>query len=360
MKICMLLNNLQYADGVARSAIGVANLLNDNGYDVTLIPLYNIEKGILSEIAQGVRVQKVFGFYFRGMSRFVGKLPEKFLYRKIVKEKYDVEIAFQYGLSTRIIAASGNPQAFHMAWMHGYDYKMNLKNSYLKMDKMICVSKCNAEQLKKDLEGKVEVDYCYNPINDREVVEKGEKEIEIERPEGLVFVSVGRHSEEKGYARLLDCVSKLKQQHYVFQLWLIGDGPVHSALVEKAKELNLEDYVVFWGSKSNPHAYTSKADLFLCSSYSEGYSGACTEAVMLNVPVLSTAVSGAEEIIADAESGMVVGMEDKELYEGMKYVLDHPEIIPEWKKKLEKTKYRFSYAERAGRLLKILNELKKK
>ncbi len=358
MKICMLLNNLQYADGVARSAIGVANLLNDHGHDVTLIPLYNIEKGILCEISKGVKVQKVFGFYFRGMSRFVGKLPEKFLYRKIVKEKYDIEIAFQYGLSTRIIAASENSRAFHIAWMHGYDYKMKLKNSYLKMDKMICVSKCNAEQLKKDLEGKVEVDYCYNPINDKEVVEKGKQAIELQHPEGLVFVSVGRHSEEKGYARLLDCVSELKKQHYVFQLWLIGDGPVHTALVEKAKELKLEDYVLFLGSKSNPHAYTAKADVFVCSSYSEGYSGACTEAVMLNIPVLTTNVSGAEEIIGDAESGLIVGMEDQELYNGMKYVLDHPEMIQVWKKQLKETKYKFSYAERTGKLLEILKDIK--
>ena len=117
----------------------------------------------------------------------------------------------------------------------------------------------------------------------------------------------------------------------------------------------MEDRITFLFEQKNPFKYVSKSDVFVCSSFEEGYSTACTEACILNVPVITTSVGGAEEIINDAQCGLLCGLTDEGLYRALKSVLDNPEIIQEWKEKLKETKRNFFASERVKRLYKIFN-----
>lgn len=354
-KICLLLNHFQLQDGVCRSALAIANLLaKRNDVEVTIIPLFRYDKTAFKYLSSKVIVKPVFRIYFSGLSRIIKRIPAKWLYYLIVGNKYDVNIAFQFGLSHIIISAGNNDKILSIGWMHGYDYDMVMKPYYLKMDKMVCVSQCNAEKLKSDLNGKIPVDYCYNPINDEQVRELGESPVKIKRNDSILFSAVGRISEEKGYSRLLNCVQRLKADGYVFQLWIIGDGVLLNSLKQQAREQNIEDCVTFLGGQNNPHAFTSKSDVFICSSFSEGYSTACTEAIMLNVPVISTNVSGAEEIISEAGCGFVCDNDEESLYVTIKRVLDNPTLVVEWKEILKTTKFNFSPTKRFERFLSIV------
>lgn len=351
----MLFNHFELQDGVCRSAISIANILaRRNDVEITLIPMFKYDKAALEFVDSNVIVKPIFRFYFQGMSSLTKMIPTKLVYKCIIGDRYDVNIAFQFGLSQAIVAAGVSSYHLSIGWMHGYDTKMLLKKYYLKMDKMISVSKCGAERLRKDLDNKVLVDYSYNPIDDNSVRDQSKAPINILRNENVQFVTVGRMSEEKGYARLLKCVERLKNSGYYFSLWLIGAGPQLSELKRLAMDLDINDRVIFFGGQSNPHAYTSKSDIFVCSSYSEGYSTACVEAIMLNVPVISADVSGAKEIIEDAGCGEVVPSTEDGIYNGMKKVLDHPHLIRIWKNILGTTKYRFSPQERFRRFENIV------
>ena len=94
----------------------------------------------------------------------------------------------------------------------------------------------------------------------------------------------------------------------------------------------------------------SKADVLVCASFAEGYSTVCVEANMLGIPVLSTCVDGAKEIVDDAGAGMVVGMDDDSLCDGLRKVLREPELAAEWKKTVKTTRQVFSYRNRASEL----------
>ncbi|MBK5261022.1 MAG: glycosyltransferase [Peptostreptococcaceae bacterium] len=354
-KICFLINHLENSNGVTKAAIDIVNMLSErDDVEVCLRPLFRFERDMVNKLSPIVKLKPFFGFYFRGFARIVDLIPDKVLYSLIFKDRYDIEIGFCYSLPTKIVASRNNHASLHLAWMHCYDEGLKLKSYYEKYDKVICVSKCNAERLAKDLNNLVPVDFCYNLIDDEKVRDMGSEAINKERGEGILFVSVGRHSPEKGYLRLLECVARLKNDGYVFNLWLIGDGPQHEELVKKTKAIDICNIVYFAGEQSNPHKFTSKADVFVCSSFTEGYSTACTEAVMLGIPVLTTNVSGGNEIIQDAEAGMLVGMEDEDLYQGMKSILEHPDRIYGWDDKLKKTKYIFSLEARKKKLLSIL------
>ena len=351
----MLFNHFNLQDGVCRSALSFANILaKRNDAEITLIPLFRYHKTTLEFLDSKVKVKPIFRFYFQGMSSLVKRVPAKLLYRYIIGDRYDVNIAFQFGTSQITVSSGKSSKHLSIGWMHGYDTKMLLKKYYLKMDKMVSVSKCGAERLAIDLDNKITVDYCYNPIDDEYIRKQGKESIEYEKNTNLQLITVGRMSKEKGIDRLLQCVRRLKDDGYHFSLWIVGDGPQLNILKKIANELDIDDIVIFIGCKNNPHAYTSKSDLFICSSYSEGYSTACTEAIMLNVPVISTNVSGANEIIQEAGCGEVVDSTEDGIYNGIKKILDHPNLLKEWKDILKSTKYKFSPQQRFKKFENII------
>lgn len=355
MKIAFLLNHLKFANGVSRSVIQIANLLSREGHHVTVYPLFSFEKGISAQLECNVKVKNIFGFYFRGMERLVDFIPYKFLYRNIVRDEYDVEVAFQYGLSTKIIAYSDNCSAKHICWMHGYDEGLILKKYYLKMDEIYTVSKDSAIRLKRELKGVNKIDYCYNLIDSDKIIQLSKEDSGVGHFDGKTFISVGRLSPEKGYDRLLKCIYKLKNEGYNFRLILVGDGPQKSHLENMVQKLELKNTVIFVGESKNPHKYTKDADCYICSSYHEGFSIASVEAVILGIPVITTNVGGARELIQESQSGMVVTQSDEGLLKGIRYVLDNPEINQQWKNTLLNTKNKFLYKNRVNQVLKIFS-----
>lgn len=357
-KILITFNQLNESNGVARCAVAIANVLAERAdLNVTLKPLYRSDKNTEKLLNPLVEVKTVFGIYFPGFAKLLSKISPRLLYKLLTgNEKYDIEVAFQYGVATYIVGAvHPASSAYRLAWMHCYDENLKYRKEYLNLDKVVCVSKCNKERLEKDLGRKGLVDFCYNPINDKEIISMGQEPINIKPNKHLQFVSVGRLNKVKGYDRLIDCIKQLKDKHIACSLWIIGPGEEYEMLNNKIIELGLNESVVLLGGQSNPHKYTSKADVFVCSSYTEGYSTACTEAILLGVPVITTPVSGAEEIIETAQCGLISkDLNTDSLYQIMETVALNPQILIEWKKTLQTTKGAFSQSSRVSKLFKIL------
>ena len=354
-KICMVFNHLNFSDGVSRTAIGIADLLADNGFKVDLIPLYRCDEAIFSTLHENVSVRPVFRTYFRGLDKLLALISPRLLYRLAVKDTYDIEVAFQERMATRIIAASSNKSALHYAWIHVLFDDLDYSVYKGRFDRIVCVSKGNAQILQKDHPDIGSVAYCYNPIDDGRIKQQAKEDTELEKNSGVMtMVSVGRVQAQKGYIRLMKILQRLKEEGFRYEFWLIGDGPDMEEVSAYVKDKDLKE-VRLLGSRNNPHAFTAKADLFVCSSFYEGYSTACTEACILGVPVITTDVSGGREIIEEAEAGMVTGLSDDELYEGLKAVLSDPGKVRQWKEKLSETSHRFSYSARASRLLNLFS-----
>ena len=78
------------------------------------------------------------------------------------------------------------------------------------------------------------------------------------------------------------------------------------------------------------------------------------QAIILGIPVISTNVSGAEEIISEAEAGLVVDDSEEGLLEGLEKILKNPSLITEWKNTITTTKSNFSYETRVKKLDAVL------
>ena len=92
--------------------------------------------------------------------------------------------------------------------------------------------------------------------------------------------------------------------------------------------------ICFLGYQTNPYKYMSKCDLFVCASFAEGFSTAATEALIVTTPVCTVEVSGMKEMLGENnEYGIVTENNEDSLYQGIKQLLDDPDLLAHYKEK---------------------------
>ena len=122
----------------------------------------------------------------------------------------------------------------------------------------------------------------------------------------LLFV--GRLAAQKNLPLLLECARLLKQAGHRFTLTLVGDGPEEPSLRALATRAGLDGEVQFRGAlpRDRIAAAFAEADIFVLTSDFEGYARVLMEAAAAALPVVTTAVSGSDEAVADGETGFIV------------------------------------------------------
>lgn len=248
------------------------------------------------------------------LSRYEKDSPETF-YKRFIKEKYDVEVAFIEGYATKIISGSNNKDSKKIAWVHidlmenpwtevAYHSLEEEKDCYRKYDNILGVSEEVVKAFKKRMDISDTVSVQYNPVDDVEINQKAQME-KIEYPSNIKnFVTIGRLVDQKGYDRLLHVVNDLKER-FKFCIRILGEGTDREKLEDYIKKNHLEDYVELLGFQNNPYPYIKAADAFICSSRSEGFSTVATEALILQKPIFTTDCAGMKELFGGYDCGMI-------------------------------------------------------
>lgn len=117
----------------------------------------------------------------------------------------------------------------------------------------------------------------------------------------------------KNISGLLQALYKLKTKGIAYQAVLIGDGIDYERMRRKADELHLNDIVRFTGVLEGQDLVNELAtgDFFVLSSNYETASIVIIEALMCGVPVVSTQVGCAPEVI-NASNGILVPTQNVE------------------------------------------------
>lgn len=119
----------------------------------------------------------------------------------------------------------------------------------------------------------------------------------------FIIGAVGNLRKEKAHGTLLDAFKKVAQRCDDTRLFIAGSGPLKDSLCEKARRLDIDKEVVFLG-KVNPVAGFLKAiDLFVMPSASEGMPLALLEAIVMQVPCITSDAGGIKEV-ADKVKGI--------------------------------------------------------
>ena len=357
-KVLFLIESLS-GGGAEKVLVTLLQHLDRSRFDVTLCCVSNTGK-YLDDVPDFVHYRYLLpsaaglsawsSFWYRIKYKLVyGLLPLRWVYRLSIPRGNDVEVAFTEGFATKLLAASSNRKVAKVTWVH-IDLKNNPwtqknriyrdvyeeRRCYGHYDRIVCVSGTVAQAFKSVYGEPAPVSVLYNPVDSEEIRNLAMKECAVNwlSPKDTIrLVSLGRLVPQKGYDRLIRICGRLRREGYEFELVILGEGDARDQLETMISKEGLADCVRLPGFRSNPYPTVASADLFVCSSRSEGYSTAVTEALILGVPVVTTACSGMYELIGESGCGLITENEEEALFIGLKSVLDNRESLADIKHK---------------------------
>lgn len=250
-----------------------------------------------------------------------------------IPENYECVIAYHGTTSAVAANALYNTNARRkILWVHG-DHRIVpeeisfFRKQYQKFDKIYCVSESIRSQFAElfpDAAGKSEV--IHNVIDSNDIRSKANVPIDVTLKH-LSLVTVGRLAREKGQEMIPKTTRMLLDSGYEIYWYLVGEGPMRSKIEEEVKKHGVEENVVLLGAKENPYPYIINGDIYVQPSLSEGWGLTVQEARILNKPIVVTPIPVMSEQIRNGENGLIVDvMSPEALAEGIKTLLDHPEL----------------------------------
>lgn len=293
-------------------------------------------------------------------------LSPQLIYTLFIPKENDIEIAFVEGFCTKILSHSTNKKAKKIAWTHTdlinnhwitlvYKDKQEEKKSYQRYDKIIGVSNTATNAIKQ-LYNVNNAITLYNPIESDNIIKRANEFITLPpKTQAIRMVTVGRFVPQKAYDRLLRVIKRLYEDGYSIELWILGDGEQRPILEEYINTHSLNKIIILWGFQKNPYPYLKHSDIFVCSSISEGYSTAVTEALILELPVITTACSGMDELLIDGKCGLITENSENGLYSGIKHVLDNPSLLTSYKQNILLHQERFSLSNQMVHIENLFN-----
>ena len=127
-------------------------------------------------------------------------------------------------------------------------------------------------------------------------------------PAGRIAICVGHLLPEKGHALAIESLPALPGWRLVFA----GDGPLRNELGALARQLGVEERVIFLPAmpqKELRHLY-SAADVMLLTSTREGWPNVVLESMACGTPVVAVDVGAVVEMITHPNVGRIVAARD--------------------------------------------------
>ncbi|WP_338124722.1 glycosyltransferase [Fusobacterium mortiferum] len=153
----------------------------------------------------------------------------------------------------------------------------------------------------------------------------------------VVITTVGRLCEQKGQDRIIIILDELLKLGYNIRWFLVGDGDLREKLEIEIKNKKLEENLILLGTKLNPYPYIKNCDIYVQPSRSEGYCLTLAEAKILEKPIVVTEFAGSFEQIENQINGIRVKNQNKDILDGIIYLLENENIKIELEENLKKS-----------------------
>ncbi|MDX2506143.1 MAG: glycosyltransferase [Gammaproteobacteria bacterium] len=183
------------------------------------------------------------------------------------------------------------------------------KNLYL-----LGVSNAIRDEMREYLPGfpQDQIQTLYNRINVGQVMAEQVERVKARKYLGIaqdkyVFANVGRLHPDKDQKTLINAFAEVALELPDVILVILGMGRLDKELKQQVNDLKLDDRVFFLGLVPHAVNYFRAFDSFVLSSDYEPFGMVLLEAIIAQVPVISTNVGGAKEIIMDDQCLFDVG-----------------------------------------------------
>ncbi len=150
-------------------------------------------------------------------------------------------------------------------------------------------------------------------------------------PEPGIFeiICVGRLTPAKGQHILIEAVARLRDQGRRLQLRLVGDGEDRASLERQSRRLELENHIIFEGAVNQDRIRElyARADAFAIPSFAEGIPVVLMEAMAMEIPCVTTRITGIPELIEHGRDGLLTAPSDVGgLADAIAKLMDDPQL----------------------------------
>ncbi len=171
--------------------------------------------------------------------------------------------------------------------------------------KIITNSKKSLDSLKKIVFLKKKITLIYNPY-----LKKIHKKNIISKRKNIIL-NIGRFCKQKNQIQLIDAFNTFKLKYPNFKLFLVGDGYQKKKILEYIKNKKLQKKVVLKKWSENLKENYLKYNFFVLSSLYECLPNVIIDSINYKLPVVSTKVSGAEDILMGKKGGYLAEVNNK-------------------------------------------------
>lgn len=292
-EINILISSLSLG-GAEKIVVDLAHVSYLKGYEVTLFVLHEQEKEFI--INKGIKVikrkkEKVTDFLFTHFEKF-----NKVLITHLINDTILQHLWNNFNIKTIPVI---------------HNDKLGWKNNPITLNNkniphiIACADYVKKELLNSGLEKEIFVIKHYPLLTNQ--VYSMENRINLRKDYGIekntLFIGcVGSIKAQKNYARLIDIAKELIKENKKFIIGIFGDyhndegKKIKENLIKEIKLNKLSEYFRFFGFKENIELFYPLFDLVLNVSLYEGFSIATQEALLSDIPVIATNVSGQNEI----------------------------------------------------------------
>lgn len=253
----------------------------------------------------------------RLLGRYYIKCNDKHAYHcirslpNIETEVYDYVICYQ-GVSPLAI-----PNALHriqgrekILWIHGdlgREGKVMpfCKRNYHRFHRAIAVSQAARDLFVQQYDYPVErTSVFHNLVDVPQILRQAQLPAahDMEHP---AIVTVGRLSPEKGQTMIPAAMRQLLDAGFDAHWYLVGDGVSRPDIQKEIETHQVSDRVSLLGRQENPFPYMRSADIYVQTSFTEGWCLTVQEARLLGKCVVSTPLPAIMEQITHGENGLI-------------------------------------------------------
>lgn len=345
LKILFLIHDLGHG-GAEKVLVNLVNHLDRSKFDITVLALFG---GGVNEqfLKPDIHYKTVFPKAFPGNSHFMKLFSPRLLHRLFVKEHYDIEVSYLEGPSARIVSGCQSADTKLVSWIHieqhtkkkaarSFRSYQESVDCYRRFDRTICVSQTVKKDFLSIYPMLERVDVLYNTNETDQILALKDEPVEAGVfSEGEIrLCGVGKLMPTKGFDRLARIHKRLRDEGYPVHSYVLGIGPEKEKLEAYLAEHHLENSFTLLGYQTNPYKYVAKCDLFVCTSFAEGFSTAATEALIVGTPVCTVEVSGMREMLGENnEWGVVTENNEEALYQSIRKLLDNPTQLTLYREK---------------------------
>ena len=130
----------------------------------------------------------------------------------------------------------------------------------------------------------------------------------------LRLISTGSLVPKKNHLFLLEVMKQLRHPGYNVHLDLLGDGPLKSLLIERARQEGLADAVTFHGNVNDVFHFLSNSHVYVHPAVYEPFGLAIVEAMATGLPVVCLDAKGNRGLVDDGINGFMIERPDANLF----------------------------------------------